>query len=252
MRLIVLIPIITLLMSIKPVFACSYNCIALQKQQREQAVKNVNQRKSNRVLIAETPKVKNNHQRVKLWVDGILPIKLHQKFDNHRDRIRIYNACNWWAKNARIKCVKWKEAEHRDYVFVIPAHVNRSYIGRAGGKQYMELSSLKVKGVIVHEFGHALGFAHQHNAPMRDQYIEIITENIQEQSKLEFIKLKGAITHTAYDFCSIMHYKLTGFSKNGKMTIKIKGKKPKCKVGQREYLSKLDIVNVQAKYGVNI
>lgn len=188
-------------------------------------------------------------QVVKVWPHGILPIKLHSAFANHRDRVRVFSACRWWSKNTQIRCVKYNSTKHQDYVLVVPAKVNRSYIGRAGGEQLLELASLKVKGTIVHEFGHALGFAHQHNSPLRDNYIKIVHENIKHQGKYEFIKAKVFVGLAHYDFCSIMHYKLADFSANGKNTIKIIGKKPSCKIGQRDHLSKLDIERAQALYG---
>lgn len=35
-------------------------------------------------------------------------------------------------------------------------------------------------GVIIHEFLHALGFYHQHSVPDRDEYVDILWQNIIE------------------------------------------------------------------------
>ncbi|KAG8228703.1 hypothetical protein J437_LFUL008692 [Ladona fulva] len=65
-------------------------------------------------------------------------------------------------------------------------------------------------GVVVHEVLHALGFFHQQSAHDRDEFVEIVWENIQE-----------VITDfgVPYDYSSVMHYGKTAFSKNGKDTI---------------------------------
>lgn len=66
-----------------------------------------------------------------------------------------------------------------------------SYIGRVGcGKQGLSIGRQCVdKETILHELGHALGYFHEQSRPDRDQYIRVLTKNINpSQSKSLFNK----------------------------------------------------------------
>ena len=60
---------------------------------------------------------------------------------------------------------------------------------------------------VIHELAHALGFEHEHSRPDRDDYVTIMTENIQEKYKFAFRKYNTLDSHgIGYDYGSIMHY----------------------------------------------
>lgn len=65
-------------------------------------------------------------------------------------------------------------------------------VGRRGGPQRIRLQPFEVGtgcfrfGTIVHEFFHAIGFHHQHNAPDRDRFIRINWENMREDRVSSF------------------------------------------------------------------
>ncbi|KAJ6636300.1 Zinc metalloproteinase nas-4 [Pseudolycoriella hygida] len=70
-----------------------------------------------------------------------------------------------------------------DYVYIIKGTNNgcNSYVGRTGGKQPMNLQSpgcMNV-GTIMHEMIHALGFYHEQSRPDRDNFINILWQNIR-------------------------------------------------------------------------
>lgn len=106
------------------------------------------------------------------------------------------------------------------------------------------------KGIIMHEFLHALGFYHQQSSADRDAYVEINTKNIKPGTEDNFYKyVNTEVTNFGYpyDFGSIMHYGPYDFSKNGYPTITSKLENIKA-MGQRITLSTLDIAKLNKMY----
>lgn len=65
-------------------------------------------------------------------------------------------------------------------------------------------------GVIAHEVAHALGFWHEQSRPDRDYYVRVRWENIDRDSKGQFLKEQPADVDNGgvpYDYGSIMHYR---------------------------------------------
>lgn len=78
-------------------------------------------------------------------------------------------------------------------------------------------------GVVVHEFMHAAGFFHQQSAYDRDEFVEIVWDNIKPGREHNFKKYtsdKVTDFNVTYDYNSIMHYSSKAFSKNGEITIR--------------------------------
>ena len=69
---------------------------------------------------------------------------------------------------------------------------------------------------ILHEVMHILGFFHEQSREDRDDYVEVLFDNINPAYKGNFDKYTSAyINHMGapYDYCSIMHYPSDAFSK---------------------------------------
>ena len=101
---------------------------------------------------------------------------------------------------------------------------------------------------IVHELMHASGFWHEQSRADRDEYVDIIWDNIREDRKNNFEKQAGKMVGD-YDFCSIMHYGLTDFSKNGQKTIVPKHNNFNCDIGHASTFSPMDIQKLKIYYG---
>ena len=76
------------------------------------------------------------------------------------------------------------------------------------------------KGIIQHEFIHALGFYHEQSRSDRNKYVIINTNNIIERVRYNFNKRNDLNSlGSKYDFGSIMHYGRTAFTLNGRVRI---------------------------------
>ena len=74
--------------------------------------------------------------------------------------------------------------------------------------------------VAQHEMMHVLGFGHEQSRPDRNEYVEIIWDNIVEQRTKQFRIIDEVDSlGTPYDYDSIMHYPIDTWSKNGEPTI---------------------------------
>jgi hypothetical protein len=104
---------------------------------------------------------------------------------------------------------------------------------------------------IVHEFLHALGFFHMQSATERDEYVEIVWENIQPEMTYNFDKYNAsAISQygTEYDYGSVMHYPAKAFTINNQDTIVPLRDLGDNIMGQRLRLSESDIARVNNLY----
>ena len=103
----------------------------------------------------------------------------------------------------------------------------------------------------VHEFGHAVGFFHEHTRSDRDQYITVNTDNIRDGREDNFEKHRLGWTNTlgyGYDYASIMHYRNTAFAKSYSRPT-IVAKDEGIVFGVAEELSPLDILKANKLYG---
>ena len=74
----------------------------------------------------------------------------------------------------------------------------------------------------MHEFIHAIGFLHEQARTDRDDYVEVLYENVKYGKNNSNFKIaEGSNTFgTPYDGFSIMHYGRKDFSINEKDTIR--------------------------------
>jgi hypothetical protein len=97
-----------------------------------------------------------------------------------------------------------------------------SLLGKQGGQQPLNLQAngCVTRGIVQHEFLHALGFYHEQSRPDRDSFVRINYENIDPKDNYQFAKQTESKTlGSPYDYGSVMHYGKTAFSKNQKDTI---------------------------------
>lgn len=109
-------------------------------------------------------------------------------------------------------------ANEANYIHVFNGTKNSAAVGMQGGDQPLQILNWSSRRVILHEIGHALGLAHEHQRSDRDAYVQIFEENIQDAYKYAF-QVQSTTAFGEYDFLSVMHYSSKAFSKNNQPTI---------------------------------
>ncbi|KAJ0180961.1 hypothetical protein K1T71_003046 [Dendrolimus kikuchii] len=158
-------------------------------------------------------------------------------------------------------CMKFRYREPEDTVFV-------RLTGSSGGC-YAHVGYWEPRGVhvlnlarnypgvgcfrhatIVHEWMHILGFLHMQSTYDRDNYVEIVEENIIPSTIHNFnIYTSDLVSNLGveYDYVSCLHYGPYAFSINGLPTI-VALQEHEGTMGQREYVTDTDWLRINRHY----
>ncbi|WP_308991877.1 M12 family metallopeptidase [Mariniflexile litorale] len=185
-----------------------------------------------------------------LWKDGIIPYEIK---NGHPKEILIKKAIKYLNNETNLKLIE-KGSKDIDYIRFVKSNGCSSWVGKQGEEQIIKVGDCSF-GSIVHEILHAAGFYHEQARTDRDEYIEIVWDNVQSDEKHNFMKYidRGEEGEDIgeYDYNSVMHYDSMGFSsKNNNKTILIR-KPPgneKTIIGQRKGLSSNDVKNINKVY----
>ncbi|UYV84390.1 MEP1B [Cordylochernes scorpioides] len=128
-----------------------------------------------------------------------------------------------------------------------------SYVGRTGlGAQPLSIGpGCEYLGIVIHELMHAIGFEHEQSRADRDNYVNILWDNIKPGAESQFAKYTLAqIQHLGepYDYASVMHYEKNAFSKRRDLPT-IEPKRAGVRMGQRRGFSHVDIRKINKLYG---
>ncbi|XP_070576117.1 bone morphogenetic protein 1-like [Ptychodera flava] len=156
-----------------------------------------------------------------LWDDGIVPYEIDPNFDS--DAIAKINEAI--AEYHTHTCLRFvRRTTETDYLYIFPGSGCWSSIGKDGGRQALSLGygCTFHKTTPMHEFMHAVGFAHEQSRTDRDTYVYIVLENIISGMEHNFDRYEEDYIQdlgSSYDYFSIMHYHDTAFTVNGESTI---------------------------------
>lgn len=179
--------------------------------------------------------------REDLWTGGVVPYLIEPGLPCLQ---QVKEAIELWNSSGVPVRLEQHEGQ-ADHVEFVADDYCSSRRGRIGGHQKITLSPDCSAGVVLHEIGHAVGLAHEHNRPDRDRYLErICLENVYPEALAYFQpRPDDGAELGEYDFGSIMHYSQMAFSRNrGRTIVPRMDRVPRgALIGQRRELSAGDI-----------
>ena len=88
-----------------------------------------------------------------------------------------------------------------------------STVGMIGGQQTLHIGPTSWNHpTVCHEMGHTLGLVHEHQRWDRDNFVVVLSNNVQSGEIGNFVLLPNSRNQGAYDFLSVMHYNRNSFS----------------------------------------
>ncbi|KAL4227421.1 hypothetical protein ACF0H5_012864 [Mactra antiquata] len=163
------------------------------------------------------------------WTHGIIPYIFDDSVDQStRNHIQkdIFGLFTYWT---HFRFVLWNtsvpelyDLDHSNYLIFIQ-NDNRCWSNIGNTRSNGQKISCCIKDRCVHELGHSLGFYHEIESPLRDNYIRINSDNIEEGVEANFQRsdLNEKKVFGYYDMSSVMGYSPNTFSKNHRDTITI-------------------------------
>lgn len=184
------------------------------------------------------------------WPSGIIPYALSTRY-SPRERAILARAIQAYHDKTCIKFVP-KRGDERDYLYIGKIDGCFSDVGRAGGRQEVSLDDGCIEyDTAIHELMHAVGFWHEHERWDRDDFIDILWQNIDRDAYDQFGRVnlfESNYYDEKYDYYSIMHYDRKSFSKNGGDTMVSRKPGMSRVIGKVKDFSTIDLRKINKMY----
>jgi len=181
------------------------------------------------------------------WPQGVVPYIIDAALPNPS---RVTDAIDHWEEKTSLRFIDLASTSSTfsNSVRFIPGSICGSPVGRmqVPGEQPIILASGCRKGQVIHEIGHTIGFYHEQSRPDRDDFVNVIDDNIVEGKEGNFDIRTNTITCGPYDYSSVMHYGARFFADC--LCDTIETIPPGSPIGQRNGLSMGDLCTVASLY----
>lgn len=157
----------------------------------------------------------HDSERPAAWPDGIIPYDISQLNTNEQATVKKAMQ-RWMDTGARIAFVpRSSQTSYINFSGRTDAGNNTSQTGyKANVRSDINITAFwwhQGEWMPAHELGHALGFHHEHARWDRDQYVTIHYEHIKDGRSGDYDwipRTNWLVSATAYDYYSIMHYRV--------------------------------------------
>lgn len=123
----------------------------------------------------------------RVWDFGVIPYVIDSVFSGDQ-KAGFKQAMKHWENYTCIKFVEQNANVHEDFIRFTELPCGCcSHVGKQGnGVQYVSIGKgCHEFGKIVHELGHVIGFWHEQGRPDRDDFVNILWDNIQQGQFLQ-------------------------------------------------------------------
>ncbi|KAH7731762.1 CBN-NAS-7 protein [Aphelenchoides avenae] len=203
-----------------------------------------------RTPYAKRQKRNGVSRSAKLWPSARIPYAISPHYNTH-ERALLAKAVKQYHDKSCIRFVPRSPGEG-DYLFIGKVDGCFSEVGRTSGVQVLSLDNGCMEyPTIIHEMMHVVGFYHEHERWDRDEFIDIIWQNIDRGALDQFGKVdlsKTSYYGQPYDYKSILHYDSLAFSKNGFPTMLPKTAGLASTIGNAKDFSEIDLAKINRMY----
>lgn len=178
------------------------------------------------------------------WPAGIIPYEIDPALPNPT---RVLDAIAEWEAKTKIR-FKLREGESNYVRIARTASGCSATVGMIGGRQIVNLADNCSTGNTIHELGHSIGLWHTQSRRDRNRYVRVLYENIDKPNWDQYDQhLIDGVDIGPYDYASIMHYSISGFTRNFRFSLETIP--PGIPIGQRSGISEGDRLAIARMYG---
>lgn len=184
------------------------------------------------------------------WTNGVVPFVIESSLGRYIRSIRAA-----MREIERKTCIRFvRRTNELNYVSLYYGRGCYSAVGRdlTAGPQPVSIGDGCIfHGTILHELLHAVGFYHEHSRSDRDEYIDILFNNVDDDNLDQFKRLHPSQNRllSPFDYDSVMLYGSNAFAKNLRVfTMLKKGGGRLTEVFHKNGLSESDVARIQTLY----
>ena len=186
-----------------------------------------------------------------LWPSNKIPYYIQEDV---AQKNAVLEAIEYFNQNTAVEFVPYN-GEANAIVFMGDEERCASFLGMGTGVQPIILADKCGFQEILHELMHALGFVHEHSRADRDNYVEVLWDNVKPGLELQFYIMPDSLVHEYvgsvfnFNYKSVMLYRKNTFSAEPSTKNTLKSTTDSSIEPVKDGLSPIDIERIGYLYG---